>query len=65
MGYHIPKGTPIGVSPVLLHHNKDVFPDPSAFDPERWIKSDPAHRREMDSHMMAFSKGTRQCLGMQ
>lgn len=45
----------------LLHHNEDNFPNSHAFIPERWI--DPAERKRLDKYMVAFSKGSRQCLG--
>ena len=35
-GYHIPKGTHMGITIVGLHRNPKVWPNPLKFDPERW-----------------------------
>src|SRR5580700_7924373 len=35
--YVVPAGTPLGVSIVALHHRPDVYPDPHAFRPERFV----------------------------
>lgn len=39
-GHVIPRGTQVGVSLYSLLHNKDYFPDPFKFEPERWIEPD-------------------------
>lgn len=62
--YVIPKGTAVGASAVLMHHNQDVFPDSESFIPERWVDEKGQRRRELERGMMSFSKGSRQCLGM-
>lgn len=36
MGYEIPANTQVLISLWLLHHNPNVWPDPSAFIPERF-----------------------------
>ncbi|KXJ88374.1 cytochrome P450 [Microdochium bolleyi] len=64
MELSIPKGTPIGTSTTIIHRDEDVFPDPDTYNPQRWTQADPAHRKEMDKYFMAFSKGSRQCVGM-
>ena len=45
-------GTPISMSILLLHHREDLYPDPFAFRPERWLgpqardlRVDPVRRR--------------------
>lgn len=60
--WKIPPGTPVGMSSGLIHSDPNAFPQPRAFDPERWV--DPAKRRRLDKYMMSFSKGTRGCLGL-
>jgi hypothetical protein len=37
----VPAGTPIAVSVLLLHHRADLYPDPFAFRPERWLGRKP------------------------
>jgi cytochrome P450 len=56
----IPAGTPVAMSSLLQHRNSDKFPNPEKFDPERWLKSD----GRLEKYLVAFSKGTRQCLGI-
>jgi cytochrome P450 len=41
----------------------DIFPDPHAFDPERWMRA-AAKGQRLDRYMVNFSKGSRVCLGM-
>lgn len=55
----IPPGTPVGMTSVLVHHDESVFPDSRKFLPERWIG-----QPHLDKYLVAFSKGTRQCIGM-
>ena len=43
-----------------IHFNPNLFPSPSTFDPQRFIDN-PRLKR----YIMAFSQGSRQCLGMQ
>lgn len=46
----------------LVHRNEDIFPNSHSFVPERWV--DPAERKRLDKYMVSFSKGSRNCLGM-
>jgi cytochrome P450 len=55
----IPAHTPISMSTVHLHHNESIFPDSHTFNPSRWIE-EPSLTR----YQMAFSKGSRRCLGI-
>ncbi|OKL63057.1 hypothetical protein UA08_01910 [Talaromyces atroroseus] len=55
----IPPGTPVGMTSVLLHHDESIFPKSNEFRPERWIEN-----KWLDRYLVAFSKGSRQCLGM-
>ncbi|KAH8429750.1 cytochrome P450 [Aspergillus melleus] len=58
----IPAGTPVEMTSVLMHHNEEIFPDSYSFIPERWI--DLCERKRLEKYMVSFSKGSRQCLGM-
>ncbi|CEJ93799.1 hypothetical protein VHEMI09367 [[Torrubiella] hemipterigena] len=60
--YAIPAGTPVGMTPFLMHMDENVFEDARAFKPERWM--DPEARRKLSKTYAPFSKGTRICLGM-
>ena len=57
--YSIPAGTPMSMSHVLLFRDESIFPDHTAFKPERWIENP-----SLDKYQFAFSKGTRQCPGI-
>ncbi|KAL2824429.1 cytochrome P450 [Aspergillus cavernicola] len=58
----IPPGTPISMSCLLMHHDESIFPDSYRFNPERWV--DPVERKRLERYMVAFSKGSRMCIGM-
>jgi cytochrome P450 len=62
--YTIPKGTAIGMSAFINHNNEDVFPEPEKYEPERWIDGNGKPNHAMEKYIMSFSKGSRQCLGM-
>jgi cytochrome P450 len=56
--YGVPAGTPVGLSILLLHHREDLYPDPHAFRPERWLGHKPG-----TYEWIPFGGGTRRCLG--
>ncbi|EPS25624.1 hypothetical protein PDE_00558 [Penicillium oxalicum 114-2] len=58
----IPPGVPVGMTSLLLHNNPDIFPNPEKFDPERWMN--PTERHRLEKYLLAFSKGSRQCIGI-
>lgn len=43
----------------LIHYDPTVFPDPTAFRPERWLENP-----RLDKYLVAFSRGSRQCIGI-
>lgn len=45
---------------MLVHENPDIFPEPFAFKPERWL----APEKDLDKYLVAFGKGPRICLGL-
>jgi cytochrome P450 len=56
--YVVPAGTPIVMSILLVHHREDLYPDPFAFRPERWL----GHKAGT-YEWIPFGGGTRRCLG--
>jgi len=57
----MPPGIPVGMSGWSMHTNLDVFPNPLAFNPDRWVgEYDPL----MNKSYVPFSRGSRSCLGM-
>ena len=59
----IPAGTPVGMTTILMHNDKNIYPDPQRFVPDRWTKIE--GRRKAGKTFAPFSRGTRICLGMQ
>ncbi|KUL84200.1 hypothetical protein ZTR_06934 [Talaromyces verruculosus] len=55
----IPRNTPVSMTNVDVLMNKDIYPDPDKFIPERWI-NDPG----LDRYFVPFGKGSRMCLGI-
>lgn len=56
------KETPISMSAYFVHRDERYFPDPEEFVPERWVE--PRARVRLERYLVAFSKGSRICLGM-
>jgi cytochrome P450 len=55
----IPIGTPVGMTSMIVHKDPSIFSDPHSFRPERWIENP-----RLDRFLVSFSKGSRQCLGI-
>jgi cytochrome P450 len=56
--YLVPAGAPVVMSILLVHHREDLYPDPFAYRPERWIGHKPG-----TYEWIPFGGGTRRCLG--
>src|SRR6185312_9457451 len=39
--YAVEAGAPVSMSILLVHHREDLYPDPFAFRPERWLGQKP------------------------
>ncbi|MCF6475692.1 cytochrome P450 [Nonomuraea sp. MG754425] len=60
-GSVIPAGAEVIYSPYLLHHDARWFPDPSRFDPDRWL---PENRERIPKGAyIPFAAGAYQCIG--
>ncbi|KAH6706484.1 cytochrome P450 [Leptodontidium sp. MPI-SDFR-AT-0119] len=55
----IDKGIPVGMTAPLLSRNEEIYPQSSVFRPERFLENP-----RLDKYQMAFSRGSRRCLGM-
>lgn len=60
-GIHVPKGMTVGTSIYALHHDPDIYPDPFAYNPGRWLQQ-PLDRR-VTAAFCPFLKGPRMCPG--
>jgi cytochrome P450 len=57
-GRELPAGTNVAPSIQLIHRRPDVYPDPAAFRPERWLGV-----RPNPYTFLPFGGGVRRCLG--
>ncbi|CAA9535430.1 MAG: Cytochrome P450 [uncultured Solirubrobacteraceae bacterium] len=57
-GYELPAGTDVFASVQLLHRRADLFPEPAAFRPERFLDGSPSTYA-----WIPFGGGMRRCLG--
>ncbi|KAF2235666.1 cytochrome P450 monooxygenase-like protein [Viridothelium virens] len=58
-GVPVPGETVVSCGSTFVHYNANIFPEPQAFCPERWLEEP-----ELDTWLVAFSKGPRMCLGI-
>lgn len=63
-GYpNIPGGVVVSANAYTLHRNADVFPEPEAWLPERWLDEQLGKKEEMKRWFWAFGSGGRMCIG--
>ena len=62
MGYHIPKGTPVSISPAYVHGMEEYWPDPKRFDPMRFTAE--AVKQRHKYAWVPFGGGAHMCLGL-
>ncbi|KAK3387782.1 cytochrome P450 monooxygenase-like protein [Podospora didyma] len=60
--YVIPRGTPIGMTSMINHWDKNLFPNPGEFNPDRWLV-DGQPNLKLQKFLIAFGKGSRSCGG--
>ena len=60
----IPPGTPMSMTSVLIHDNPDIFPEPYAFKPERFLPLETEGQR-LQRYVVCFGGGSRVCVGME
>ncbi|KAK0613232.1 cytochrome P450 [Immersiella caudata] len=58
---YIPAGTVVGMSHIMIHNDPEIFENPTEFRPERWMGE---KGKKLDHWLLAFSKGSRDCVGM-
>lgn len=62
-GYDLPAGTQLGINPWVLHRDSNIFPNPDAFQPDRWLTKDEEHLRQMNRSFFTFGHGAHTCSG--
>jgi pentalenene oxygenase len=58
-GRTLPPGSMLVFSPYILHRRADQFPDPTCFDPARWLTPAAEHR----ASYLPFGAGATRCIG--
>ncbi|KAI0871064.1 putative flavonoid 3-hydroxylase [Hypoxylon argillaceum] len=61
--WSIPAGTAIGMNLRDVSLDPEIFPEPTKFDPERWLPGNP-NLDLCNRYYMPFSRGTRSCVGL-
>ena len=56
--------TIVSMTPIFLHINPDIFPNPHSFLPERWLNLSENQRQRLEHYLVPYSKGSRQCSGL-
>ncbi|KAJ2982869.1 hypothetical protein NUW58_g6352 [Xylaria curta] len=59
----IPAGTPCSTCTYFVHTDPEIFPNPSSFDPYRWVRA-AEKGQHLENHLALFLKGNRACLGI-
>jgi cytochrome P450 len=61
-GYLLPRGTILFICPYAVHRRPDLWPDPEAFDPDRFTPEAEAARPRLA--YLPFGAGPRVCIGI-
>ncbi|KAK4182613.1 cytochrome P450 [Podospora australis] len=63
-GVKLPGGTVIGCAPYVIHRDQEIYgEDIEDFRPERWLGCDEARKQTMERASLAWSQGSRICMG--
>ncbi|CAK0783443.1 hypothetical protein CVIRNUC_006642 [Coccomyxa viridis] len=65
LGHHVPKGAGIMVPVLAFHHSPEIYRNPEAYVPERWMEGTPEYAQDsqVQGKWMPFGDGTRVCVG--
>jgi benzoate 4-monooxygenase len=62
-GVPVPGDTNVSISAYTAQRDPDIFPDPEAFKPERWLIKGDDHLKKMRDVYLVFTMGSRMCMG--
>ncbi len=62
-GHELPVGATVAPCIYLVHRDPSIYPDPTAFRPERWIDADGGAIKPGTYTWLPFGGGVRRCLG--
>ncbi|PCG99558.1 Cytochrome P450, E-class, group I [Penicillium occitanis (nom. inval.)] len=63
-GVYVPEGYEAACQAYALHHNEKYYPNPFAYQPERWLDHDSPSAADPKTAFFAFSYGVRNCAGI-
>ncbi|KAL4885754.1 benzoate 4-monooxygenase cytochrome P450 [Aspergillus karnatakaensis] len=63
MGHQIAGNITVSVPAYVAHRDEGLFPDPEAYNPDRWLSSPPELSKRMRAAWIPFTAGARACLG--
>lgn len=62
-GHYLKGGITASVPTYTIHHDANLFPDPFAYKPERWLESSEEERRNLKTCVIPFTLGRHACIG--
>ncbi|XP_062398456.1 cytochrome P450 1A1 [Sardina pilchardus] len=62
-GYFIPKDTCVFINQYQVNHDSEIWGDPEAFRPERFLTPQGQLNKDLTEKVMIFGMGKRRCLG--
>jgi len=62
LGDYVPPGVTVSMSAYVVHRDPTIFPNPETYNPERWLGEE---GKELGPYFVAFSQGSRGCIGKQ
>ena len=63
--YSIPAGYRFSMSTYMMHRDESIFPNPDAFQPERWLDNPVSKSgKPLTKYLVPFGRGPRMCLGI-
>ncbi|KAK9414077.1 putative Cytochrome P450 monooxygenase [Seiridium unicorne] len=62
-GVTVPELTDCSISAYTAQRDPEIFPDPEAFKPERWLIKGEDHLKRMLDVYLVFTMGARMCMG--
>ncbi|KAL4941281.1 hypothetical protein BDV06DRAFT_212815 [Aspergillus oleicola] len=63
MGHKIAGNVTVSVPAYVAHRDHDLFPNPEAYNPDRWLDAPPELSKDMRAAWIPFTAGARACLG--
>lgn len=54
-GHYVAEGITVSVPALTVHHDVDIYPDPYAYKPQRWLEAEGLHKKAMLDNFIPFS----------